>query len=174
MSQSSSRTALSQHGQPDAAEFNAEDLAILRHMMRQQPGATKRAQQPVERGLIDRASLERSLPTAKAVLATLGWGNSAITTMTTGAQLELLLWHASHPSMEGPLPWLGAVIGLGVAALLTFGQIYTAGRSAWGYWLCLLPDALMTAFQWYWWLLRPLFTALLPNPALAPGLAAVV
>jgi len=76
--------------------------------------------------------------------------------------------------VAGPLPWMGAGIGALVAGLLTFAQIYTAGRSTWGYRLCLLPDALTTGFQWCWWILVPIFTVLLPHPALAIGLAVAV
>jgi hypothetical protein len=178
MSNPPTRTLGAPSDQTPHAELSQADLAVLRRMLLQQPAAQRQnahvQDQLAERALIERDTLDRTLPTAKAVLAALGWGNSAITTMTTGAQLQQLMWRANHPDVESPLPWMGAGIGALVAGLLTFAQIYTSGRSAWGYRLCLLPDALTTGFQWCWWILVPIFSVLLPNQALAILLAVVV
>lgn len=178
MSHPPTRTLDQPDAQPPLTELSQADLAALRRLLIQQPASQKKtmvvSDQPAEQALIERATLDRTLPTAKAVLAALGWGNSAITTMTTGAQIQLLLWHAKHPGVAAPLPWMGIGIGALVAGLLTFAQIYTAGRSTWGYRLCLLPDALTTSFQWCWWILVPIFTVLLPNRALAIALAVAV
>ena len=171
------RTTLGPPGSSNAqqpAELSAADLATIRRLLQQSAAIDENEEPSTERALIERETLDRTLPTAKAVLAALGWGNSAITTMTTGAQLQLLLWHVNNPGVAGPLPWMGVGIGALVAGLLTFAQIYTAGRSRWGYRLCLLPDALTTGFQWCWWILVPIFTVLLPHPALAIGLAVAV
>lgn len=176
MSNPPTRTLGAPSDQQLPAELSQADLAVLRRLLIQQPAAQRHSahMQDQERALIERDTLDRTLPTAKAVLAALGWGNSAITMMTTGAQIQLLLWRANHPGIESPLPWMGVGIGALVAGLLTFAQIYTAGRSAWGYRLCLLPDALTTGFQWCWWILVPIFSVLLPNRALAILLAVAV
>lgn len=114
-----------------------------------------------ERVLIGRESLDRTTPTAKAAAAVLGWANSIGTTVLTGIQIQNAVHRHYNPGVDAPFPLAGILAGFALQALLTFGQIYTAERSVWGYRLCLAPDAALTAWQWGRWLLYPVFIALL-------------
>lgn len=114
-----------------------------------------------DRVLVDRTVLDQTTPKAKAGLALLCWANSVTTSMATGAQLQLVVFRHQNPGIEAPTPILGILAGFALQALLTFGQVYTAERSRRWYWVCLTPDAAMTAFQWAQWIFYPIAIALL-------------
>lgn len=116
---------------------------------------------PPEQVLIKREALDKSTPTAKAVLAVLCWMNSIGTTALTGIQIQRAVHQHYSPGTAAPFPWAGILAGFLFQLLLTFGQIYTAERSAWGYRLCLAPDAALTAWQWGQLALYPVTIALL-------------
>lgn len=108
--------------------------------------------------ILNRRALDVSLPTAKGVASLLGWVNSAATSGAMGWQVQNLVWVYYHPGLpidQAPTPWVGLVVGFIVQVLSTFGQVYTAGRSRFGYLICLAPDALATAYQWARWLIYP-------------------
>jgi hypothetical protein len=116
---------------------------------------------PADRVLVDRTVLDKTTPRAKAGLALLCWANSITTSMATGAQLQLVVFHHQNPGIDAPMPMIGILAGFALQALLTFGQVYTAERSRTWYRVCLTPDAAMTAFQWAQWIFYPIAIALL-------------
>jgi len=115
---------------------------------------------PAERVLIKREALDKTTPTAKAAAAVLGWMNSVGTTALTGIQIEYAVRRYYAPAEAAPFPLTGILTGFLFQVILTFGQIYTAERSKWGYRLCLAPDALLTAWQWANLALYPVLIAL--------------
>jgi len=121
-----------------------------------------------ERVLIARKNIDDTLPHAKAIASAIGWINSLITTVFTTMQVESYITQA-------PSTWIAVLAGFGLAALLTFGQIYTSGRNRTAYAIMLFPDALMTSLQWCNWFLLPLWLRLLPtNWTLAVTIAAII
>ncbi len=113
--------------------------------------------------ILNRRALDVSLPTAKGVASLLGWVNSAATSGAMGWQVQNMVWVYYHPGLpidQAPTPWIGLLAGFTVQVLSTFGQVYTAGRSRFGYLICLAPDALATAYQWARWLIYPWLIAL--------------
>ena len=112
--------------------------------------------------ILNRRALDVSLPTAKGIGSVLGWGNSVGTGGATGWQIQNIVWLYYHPGQSldaAPVPWVGALIGVVLQILCSFAQIYTAGRSKWGYMLALAPDVLTTTYQWVRWLLYPWLVA---------------
>lgn len=146
-----------------------KELLLYKQAAEAPAPATAAAQRPTPiyasavlagRSLRSRDSLDRLLPYAKAVLAALCWVNSFGASGVTCAQVELAVWHHQYGAALAPLPWRGFVIGLLVQVLLTAVQIWTAERAPRVYLLTLVPDAGMTTYQWWQWLLWPVAIAL--------------
>jgi hypothetical protein len=114
-----------------------------------------------EQVLIPRETLDKTTPTAKAVLAILCWANSIGTTALTGMQIQNAVHNHYHPGTTAPIPIAGIVAGFVLQVILTAGQAYTAERSVWGYRICLAPDAALTAWQWGRFIMYPISIALL-------------
>lgn len=128
------------------------------------PPAVQRSAQTLR----SRDSIDHSLPLARAALAILCWVNSYLASGITLAEVETLTWRFQHPGLDAPpLAWKGFVIGLALQAILTAVQVYSAERNPRTYFISLLPDAGMTMYQWWQWLLWPTSLAL-ASQALPP------
>lgn len=118
-----------------------------------QARAAARAQ---ERPLLPRQVLERSLPRVKALAAAAGWGNSLVTGVLTGAQLQQAIWAHDHPGVPGPWPLTGVLLGVLLSIGCTVGQVFTIDRHTMAYRVFLAPDVATTAWQWWYWMFEPL------------------
>jgi len=158
-----------------------EQLKVLQQLLAVTPSAAELEERGASTSsgggwLLSRDILDTTLHRAKAGLALACWINSIATSVITGAQVQMVVHYHQTPALAAPQPWVGALAGFLFQVLLTFGQIYAAERSVWGYRLCLAPDAGMTAFQWGQWIVYPVLIALLslilaPTPALWLALA---
>ncbi len=151
-----------------------EQLKVLQQLLAVTPPSAAELEDggdgaPSRGFLLSRDILDTTLPRAKATLAVACWVNSITTSVVTGAQVQLIVHYYQSPALAAPLPWVGGLLGFLFQLILTFGQIYTAGRSVWGYRLCLAPDAGMTALQWGQWIVYPVLIALLSLVLGAPA-----
>lgn len=159
-----------QRAKPQYEEFSIEgDQAAPAAMYRasSRPAVRVNYTQPASTVLIDRKSIDKSVPVAKAIASAACWVNSGITTVLTVADIQVFI-------TDRPSNWIAWVSGLTIAVALTFGQIYTSGRHRKGYFFCLFPDACMTAMQWCSFLLLPLCLKLFPAWVLAVIVAALI